>query len=50
MRPCNFTEMKADHSRVKDFIIAVKKTYELFPNDGFSFTPEDWLVKAMTYL
>jgi hypothetical protein len=51
MRPCNFYRYESRSFQSKeDFIIAVKETYELFPNDAFTFTPEDWLEKAMTYL
>ena len=34
---------------IQDFILAVKETFDMFPNPTLSFTPEEWYQKVSQY-
>ena len=50
MRPYNFNRHPKESFKEKiDFINAVKKAFELFPNPMLHFTPEEWFDKVSKY-
>ena len=50
MRPFNFYKKPNECFHTKqDFILAVKETFEMFPNSTLTFTPEEWYQKVSQY-
>lgn len=50
MRPYNFNRNPAGAFKTKlDFIKAVKKAFEIFPNSALPFTPDEWFEKVSKY-
>lgn len=50
MRPYNFNARPNDSFKSKqDFILAVKQTFEMFPNLELPFSPDEWYTKVIQY-
>lgn len=50
MRPYNFHRNPSGSFSTKiDFIMAVKKAFEMFPNSALPFTPDQWFDKVSKY-
>ena len=50
MRPYNFNTRSNDSFKSKEeFILAVKKTFDMFPNPELPFTPDEWYSKVIQY-
>lgn len=50
MRPYNFNCNPGGSFATKiDFIKAVKKVFEMFPNPTLPFTPDEWFGKVSKY-